>query len=348
MPRFGILCWGSFLAALLVGCSASRETGIPPSTSPAGASSTDRGLAGPLTAGTLYVANYYASTIAVFAPGASKPSRTISSGVSYPNSLTLDKSGNLYVGNFGAASGSFNSSVTVYSPGSSQPARTITNGVFGPFAMTVDKSDKLYVANNGGDTVTVYAKGSSQPDRTIALGIRGPEALAFDTAGNLYVANWFANDATVYGPKKGTPRLKITDGIAAPTALALDSAGNVYVANHRGNSITIYAPGTKKQPRRITNGVGRPIGLISFSNTLYVLNYSHNTVSAYDETTLARVAVTSAGVHCPSSMAMSQTGLLFVANACPSGISIFASSSLKLQRSIAHGVTYPAAVSIVQ
>jgi hypothetical protein len=37
-----------------------------------------------------------------------------------------------------------------------------------------------------------------------------------------------------------------------------------------------------------------------------------------------------------------------VTNSCPSGVSIYSASDLKLQGSISHGISYPVAASITQ
>jgi len=99
MPRCGFLSRGLLLTLLLVGCSAGKGAGIPPSAALARTVPQAGSLSGLVKSGTLYVANYYASTVSVVAAGKDSPSRTISSGISFPNSLTFDKSGNLYVGN---------------------------------------------------------------------------------------------------------------------------------------------------------------------------------------------------------------------------------------------------------
>jgi hypothetical protein len=94
--------------------------------------------------------------------------------------------------------------------------------------------------------------------------------------------------------------------------------------------------------------VAKPISVISSSGDLYVLDYAKNSLSEYDETTLARVAVQSDGIQCPSGMTLSTTGDFFVTNSCPSGVSIYAASDLTLKGSISHGISYPVAVSVSQ
>jgi DNA-binding beta-propeller fold protein YncE len=152
----------------------------------------------------------------------------------------------------------------------------------------------------------------------------------------------------MYAPGKTKPMNTFKRDLAGPASLAMDSANNLYVANQRNRSITIFPFLKPNHPRQITKGVAKPIAIISSSGELYVLDYSKSSLSAYDETTLKRVAVRSDGIQCPSGMTLSTTGDLFVTNSCPSGVSIYSASDLTLEGSISHGISYPVAVSVSQ
>ncbi|HEX4013307.1 MAG TPA: hypothetical protein VHX17_05370 [Candidatus Cybelea sp.] len=344
MRRFASLWRGSFLA-FLVACSANNSGSIPPAASVAMAGSQANVSRDATARGTLFIANYYLSTISVVPPGSGSPSRTITDGVSYPDSLTEDKSGTLYAGNYGAPSGSLISTVTAYSHGGGL-SRTISNGVFGPYTMATDASGRLYVANNGHDTVTVYAHGGTNPVNTLTRDVRNPQGLAFDAKGNVYVSNFAKNDVTVYPPGKNGPPKIIKGGMLGPSSIAIDSANNLYVANERGNSITIYALGKKSAPRRLKAGIHQPIAIRVDGATLYVLNYSRNALAAYDVQTLKRVAGTTTGIACPSTMTMSSNGLLYVASTCPSAVTVYSAAGLKLQRTISKGISDPVALVV--
>jgi hypothetical protein len=98
------------------------------------------------------------------------PLRTITSGISAPNGIATDKSGNLYVAN------SFAGTVTVYGPNSSTPKTTIANGLNDPFDVKVDGFGNIYVANDpfyGTAYIAEYPAGSSSPSTTWSVPQQG-------------------------------------------------------------------------------------------------------------------------------------------------------------------------------
>ena len=75
-----------------------------------------------------------------FAPGSTTPTATLT-GLTHPDALAFDSSGNLYVAN---CSGS--NTVSEFAPGSTTPTATLT-GLNDPEALAFDSSGNLYVAN---------------------------------------------------------------------------------------------------------------------------------------------------------------------------------------------------------
>ncbi|MBV8372177.1 MAG: NHL repeat-containing protein [Candidatus Eremiobacteraeota bacterium] len=121
--------------------------------------------------GYLFVANYGANDVTVYAPGHTAKLRTISEGVRGPDGLKFDSRGNLYVAN------NAGSTITTYAPGSPHVARTIHNGISHPTALIFDAAGNLYVADS--NSVTEYPPGSDVPSRTITKGVQAPIALGF-------------------------------------------------------------------------------------------------------------------------------------------------------------------------
>jgi hypothetical protein len=122
--------------------------------------------------------NLYAdtgNTVAVYSPGTTKPSRTISLGSSYASALSFDSAGNLYLI---ARSGS-SYSIHVFAPGASTPMATISSGLNDPVALALDETKSLYVANNASPgSVTVYQDLANNPTRTITKDIFQPTGVA--------------------------------------------------------------------------------------------------------------------------------------------------------------------------
>lgn len=182
--------------------------------------------------GNLYVLDAPNNQIVVYAPGASEPSRSITSGVSMPNAIALDSLGNLYVANAGLED------VAVYPPGSSAPTRTITNGIAVPQALAFDSSRDLFVENNY--TVTEYdSSGASQ--RTISSGIVIPYGIGVDGSNRLYVGSMELAGGSNYVYEYAPGSTSIANSLlVGPSTLgtsafvggiAVDSSGDVCAAD---------------------------------------------------------------------------------------------------------------------
>ena len=114
----------------------------------------------------LYVAGFSAQAVFVYAQSAKSPASPlykITNGISDPNGLATDTSGNLYVTN------ELSNAVTIYAPGSQSPTETITTGVNIPFAVAVDSVGDLFVANDpAGQSpyINEYLDGQTYPTYT--------------------------------------------------------------------------------------------------------------------------------------------------------------------------------------
>ena len=239
---------------------------------------TDTGLINPLgitldSSRNIYVADNGAVSVFAFPPVGSNtgllnefPTATItgnSTGLSYPDGITLDSSDNIYVADNGALS------VFVYSPlGSStgplneSPIDTIsgsTTGLASPVGIALDSSSKIYVADNGVNSVFVYPAGSNGNvapssatiSTTTTTGLSYPYGIALNSSGNIYVVD---DGVFGYGPGSVFVYAAGSNGNAVPIAtisgsntnlvepvgIALDSSGKIYVADPGATSVNVY------------------------------------------------------------------------------------------------------------
>lgn len=110
-----------------------------------------------------------------YAPGASTPTRTITTDVEGTGWIAFDGHGNMFLSSFGSGRGDTSGYLAEFAPGADGPFRIVHDGIGSPFLLAVDASGRLYVANYGHfghktgnyykSTVTEYAP----PNYTLSL-----------------------------------------------------------------------------------------------------------------------------------------------------------------------------------
>lgn len=212
----------------------------------------------------IYWGNYDSNTISIFsAKGVNgKEEGQISTGLSNPERLFVDKNRNVYATNIG------NNTITAYKPGGTTPFITISSGVNSPTGLTVDAAGSVYCANVGNDTVTVYPKGQTSPSLTIPIS-GSPEYLATDSNDNLYVSMGLEVLKFPPGSSTGT-NLGLV--IGSPGALEVDRSGNIIIIDESRPSIDVFPAGQTTASKQIAITRGNPfaLSLNAKENDVYV------------------------------------------------------------------------------
>lgn len=196
--------------------------------------------------GNLYAASGGALAVAVYPPGSTTASRTVT-GVQispYIDDIVADSLGDIYAIEE-AGAGSY--VVDEFTPaGGNTPAVSVAS-TQDPTGVAVDAANNFYVAFLSNSSLSIYPSGSSSPSATITSGIATPIQPAFDSHGNLYVANRGGVNVTEYHPPfSSSSAPAVTFGTSAtlfePTNLAIDESGNLYVADEGNGNVVEYAP----------------------------------------------------------------------------------------------------------
>lgn len=144
------------------------------------------------TAGNVYVANFGAQNIPVYAKGSTTVIRTLDDSGHLPIDVKVDRNGTVYVANLQDANAS-SGSISVFARGSTTVTRVITDPNFGTVTgVAVDENHELvacYNDSNGGfcdEFIRARGHGTTVVSNT---GSAGMEGLAFDAAGDLAVQN---------------------------------------------------------------------------------------------------------------------------------------------------------------
>ncbi|HEY2475642.1 MAG TPA: hypothetical protein VGI19_12705 [Candidatus Cybelea sp.] len=206
----------------------------------------------------IYWGDYNNSTITIYsAKGTNgKELGQITTGLSNPERLFVDKQGSVYATNIGTGT------ITAYKRGKTSPFLTISNGVNRPTGLTVDGAGNVYCANVGNNTITVYPKGSTSPSETLSAST--PEYLATDAKDNLYAS--VANGIEEWGP-----------GSSNGTMLGLPAGANGIEVDKSGNFIGIYGAQIEYFPA----GSNQPSMEIPVNGSPYALSLSGNEKQLY-------------------------------------------------------------------
>jgi hypothetical protein len=185
------------------------------------------------------------------------------------------------------------------------------------------------VAFNGGNN-TLYVNsfsenkikkidGFSNVNDFISSGLNGPHDIILGTGGYLYVSNFYAGNVLKISTS-GTSVVYAT-GFSNPTGLTFDNNGNLYVANYGNGTISKVAVGGAVTHNFIT-GLSDPYGVVydSFTNKIFISNYSANEIAQADATTGGAKTTFKAGITACTGISRNSHGDLIVAQASPNKI----------------------------
>lgn len=208
--------------------------------------------------GKLFVSDYYVSEILIYPAHAKNPAPTgsITSGVSYPYNLAVDRSGTLYVQNN-------NNTITEYSTSGSGPTKTLDEPKVGygtGICVTVGDDGTVYAVDHLAGQIYEFKNGSESPTTTIDL--EHAFGLALDSKNDLY-AGYTSSSSGYYGRverfkpgKTGGRDLGIS--VKLQGGLAVDKHNDLLVGDQGNKVIDIYKPGATTPFRTIDTSPAYP------------------------------------------------------------------------------------------
>jgi hypothetical protein len=248
----------------------------------------------------LYVADYGRSDIEIYAQGAANPTPCgeITTGISYPEGIYVNKKGELFVANY------IGSTITEYPRGKKKP--TITIDTSAPaYDVFVGGDGTLYAAEPATGSVVEYPANSTASKLTVTVN-GGDYGVATDNKNNLYVSYLSNVDGLSHVEKFSPGATTGTDmGFTVPFAgeLKLDKKNDIIIGDRNDQLIDIFPPGATTPSRSFSTPGGRPVYLaLNLSETvLYVAGLGQ--VQVMDYQTGATTSTITSGLESPSGVA---------------------------------------------
>jgi len=238
----------------------------------------------------LYGASYDGDFINIYpAQGNNQtPIGQLTSGLTSPQGLAVDKFGRLWAANTNA----FN--VVAFKRGATTPFRTLNDPGYYPVSVAVDSNGTVYAANVQGSSgqagnVTAWAAGSTNPTKVLSYsGFQIVVGIGIDANDNVYVS---------YIPQSGPPAL-VKFGPHSKTAqpvpiqnatlsdVTFDSSGNLVMEDGSG-SLGVWAPPYNGMPARTLPAFGNEPTLNRRESKVCVAyaNFQNPQIECYSYTT---------------------------------------------------------------
>ena len=149
----------------------------------------------------------------------------VSSGLAGPESIAVDASGNVYIGD------SFHSAVKKWNAATGQVTTVVSSasGLNFVFSVAVDAHGNVYIGDND-KAVKKWNPATGQLTTLFSFGTDEPMGVAVDGSGNVFVADFDDGAVKEWNAVTGQLTTLISRGPATTTDVSVDGSGNVYQA----------------------------------------------------------------------------------------------------------------------
>jgi sugar lactone lactonase YvrE len=227
----------------------------------------------------------------------------VSSGLLYPNGLTVDTNGNLYIADSGG------NAVREWIPASNTLTTLLDGGLSYPTEAASDNAGNVYIADKDDHVIKKLIIASNTAPALVSSGLSYPHGVAVDRWGNVYFTDSNHNAVKKWSASDGSVTTLISSGLYNPSCVSVDVAGNLYIADTGNHAIRKWIAATGNLTPLVSSGLNFPYGVaIDGSGNVYIADsFNHAvrkwiaannaviTFSGWADTIYAGVAVDRAG-----------------------------------------------------
>ena len=198
----------------------------------------------------------------------------VSTGLSAPNGVAVDGSGNVYIAD------SANNAIKKWTAATNTVSTLVSSGLNSPTGVAVDGGGNVYIADFNNNAIKKWTAATSTVSTLIATGLNtNPFSVAVDASGNVYFNDQGHNAIKKWTAATSTVSTLVASGLNSPTGVALDGSGNVYIADSYNSAIKQWTAATQTVSALVSSGLNHPFGVaVDGSGNVYIADSYNSAV----------------------------------------------------------------------
>ena len=233
----------------------------------------------------------------------------VSAGLSDPEGVAVDGSGNVYFADEG------NNAIKEWNATTGTVSTLVSSGLLDPTGVAVDSSGNVYISDSYHNAIKEWSATTGTVSTLVSSGLSFPAGVAVDKAGNVYIADLNNNAIKEWNATTGTVSTLVSSGLYYPYDVAVDGAGNVYIADSGHKAIEEWSVTTGTVSTLVSSGLKDPYGMaVDSSGNVYIADTMNNAIKEWNATTGTVSTLVSSGLHFPYDVAVDGTGNVYFAD----------------------------------
>ena len=236
-------------------------------------------------------------------------STLVSSGLSEPEDVAVDSSGNVYIADTN------NNAIKEWNAATQTVLTLVSSGLNEPSGVAVDSSGNVYIADTGNGAIKEWNATTQTISTLVSTGVKDPCGVAVDTSGNVYIADAGNGAIKEWNATTQTVLTLVSSGLSKPSGVAVGGAGNVYIADTGNNAIKEWNATTKTVSTLVSLGLNYPYGVaVDGSGNVTIADSDNNAVKEWSAATKTVSTLVSSGLNEPYGVAVDGAGNVYIAD----------------------------------
>jgi sugar lactone lactonase YvrE len=241
----------------------------------------------------------------------------VSSGLSYPNGVAVDGSGNVYIADY------YDNAIKEWVASTQQLTTLVSSGLVYPTDVAVDGSGNVYIADMGHSAIKEWSVSTQQVSTLVSSGLSSHTyGVAVDGFGNVYITDCGNNAISEWIASTQQVTTLVSSGLNCPVVAAVDASGNLYISDEGNQAIKEWSASTQQVTTLVSSGLSNPAGTaVDGSGNVYIADAyvdiadSHNEgIKEWSASTGQVTTLVSSGLNFPWGVAVDGSGNVYFAD----------------------------------